>query len=172
MSIAPMASSLRTALLFFVGCAVFVLISAVPLAWSQDGDEGGDESEAEVSSEEGGAEGDDAIDPKQAIYLPIKPQFVVNYGGAGRLRYLKTELSVRVVNVDAAHALRRHMPYIRNNLVSLFAAQTNESVSSQEGREKMRVDALGEIRNILEVENRTPPEDIVEVYFDAFFVQK
>jgi len=142
---------------------VFLLLAGL-CSWSlaQEADESADSDSAEEHMEA----------PKPAIYLPIKPAFVLNYGSAGRLRYLKTEVSVRVSNVDAANALRRHLPYVRNNLVLLFSSQTNETVSSQDGKEKLRADALEEIRNVLEVENQIPREDIVEVFFNTFIVQK
>lgn len=108
--------------------------------------------------------------PAPAMYLPIKPAFVVNYGGAGRLRYLKTELSVRLENADAANSIRHHLPYIRNNLVMLFARQTDESLSSQEGKEALRRDVLAEIRKVIKEEDGR--EGVVDVYFDTFIVQK
>ncbi len=110
--------------------------------------------------------------PAPAIYIPIKPQFVVNYGGAGRLRYLKAEASVRLSNSKAASALRHHMPYIRNNLVMLFAGQTNESLSSQDGKEQLRKDALEEVRKVLKQEDGLDPELVVDFYFNTLFIQK
>lgn len=124
--------------------------------------------EPEAAEGEGGEE----VAEQQAIYLPMKPAFIVNYGGAGRLRYLKVELSIRLANIDAANAVRYHSPFVRNNLIMLFASQTNETVSSQEGKEKMRLDALEEVRNIVERENKTPREDVVDLYFNNFIVQK
>ncbi|WP_086934069.1 flagellar basal body-associated FliL family protein [Agarilytica rhodophyticola] len=122
-------------------------------------------------AEEEAAEGEENA-PPPAIYLPLKPPFVVNYGGAGRLRYIKTEVSVRVANIDTGNAVRFHMPFIRNNMVMLFSSQTSETVSSQEGREKIRMDALEQIRDVLEAENKTPREDVIEVFFNSFIVQK
>ncbi len=125
---------------------------------------------AEDEAAEEGEEGAEA--PAPAIYLPLKPAFVVNYGGAGKLKYIKAELTVRLKNADAANAVRYHMPFVRNNLVMLFAAQTNESLSSQDGKEKLRADALLEIRKVVEEEEGMPAEDVVEVFFNTFIVQK
>ena len=107
-----------------------------------------------------------------AIYLPIKPPFVVNYGGKGKLKYLKTELSVRLDTADAANAVRHHMPYVRNNLVMLFAAQTDEDVTSQEGKEQLRKNALQVIRDLLVQEEDLAPESVIDLYFNNFIVQK
>ncbi|MFL0803572.1 MAG: flagellar basal body-associated FliL family protein [Agarilytica sp.] len=129
------------------------------------------EEEEEAAAEGEGGEGE-AVAEAQAIYLPLKPPFVINYGGAGRLRFLKTEVSVRVTTIDAANAVRSHMPFVRNNLLMLFASQTNQTVGSQEGKQQIRVDALEAIRDIVEREEQTPREDIVEVFFNNFIVQK
>lgn len=127
-----------------------------------------------VFAEDEADEGEDGegAAKQQVIYLPLKPTFVINYGGAGRLRYLKTDVSVRVASIDAANSIRRHMPFVRNNLLMLFAAQTNKTVSSQEGKEKIRASALEEIRDIVEREERTPREDVIELFFNNFIVQK
>lgn len=105
-----------------------------------------------------------------AIYIPLKPSFVVNYGGPGRLKYIKADISVRLQDGQAADSVRHHMPYIRNNLVMLFSAQTEESISSQEGKDALRKEALQEVREVLM--NEDQQEGVVDLYFNAFLIQK
>ncbi|GAB1258623.1 hypothetical protein NBRC116494_31250 [Aurantivibrio plasticivorans] len=106
----------------------------------------------------------------QPIYIPLEPAFVVNYGGVGRLKYLKAELTVRVESGDAAAAVRHHMPFIRNNIVLLFSKQTDEELETQVGKEALRQAALEEIRNILLTESAQ--EGVVDLYFENFIVQR
>jgi flagellar FliL protein len=108
--------------------------------------------------------------PEGSIYLPLKPTFVVNYGGEGRLRYLKADLAVRVEGPEAASSVRHHLPYIRNNLVMLFASQTDASLESQAGKEALRKEALAEVRAVIMQEDGQ--DGIVDLYFDNFIVQK
>lgn len=115
------------------------------------------------------AQEDGAVDGGP-IYIPLQPAFVVNYGGAGRLKYLKAELSVRVEDGEAEGAVRHHMPYIRNNLVLLFSRQTDETINTQEGKEQLRQAALEEVRAVLESENES--NSVVDLYFENFIVQK
>ena len=122
---------------------------------------------AQEEAPEEGVEGEDLDQSKAAIYLPIKPPFVVNYGGGARLKYLKTMVTVRVASSEGANSVRHHMPYIRNNLVLLFASQTDETLSSQDGKEAMRQAALGVIRELLEREDELPPEDVLDVLFNS-----
>ena len=125
-----------------------------------------DESE---TAEEGGAEAGQTAKPG-SIYIPLKPAFVVNYGGPGRLKYIKADISLRLQDSTAANSVRHHMPYIRNNLMMLFSAQTDESISSQDGKEALRQEALAAVREVIKQEDQT--EGIVDLYFNAFLIQK
>ena len=119
----------------------------------------------------GGAEKEgDAMANVGAIYIPLKPAFIVNYGGAGRLKYIKADISLRLQDAVAANSVRHHMPYIRNNLVMLFSAQSDESISSQEGKEALRQEALQTVREVIMKEDQT--EGVVDLYFNAFLIQK
>mgnify|MGYP003683548023 CR=1 FL=1 len=112
----------------------------------------------------------EAAPPPRAIYIPLKPPFVVNYGGVGRLRYLKAELSVRVASSTGANSIRHHMPYIRNQLILLFSKQTEETLDTQEGKEMLRQEALQAIHGILEEEDGE--SELVDVYFNQLVLQK
>jgi len=113
---------------------------------------------------------DEAVDAGTQ-YIDLKPAFVVNYGGGGRLKYLKSDLSIRVTGNGAARAVRHHMPYIRNNLVLLFSRQSEEIVTTSEGRELLRQAALQEIRKILQEEEGDDP-GVDNLLFNNFVVQK
>ncbi len=62
------------------------------------------------------------------------------------------------------------MPYIRNNLMMLFSAQSDESISSQDGKEALRKEALEAVREVIKKEDQT--EGVVDLYFNAFLIQK
>ena len=100
----------------------------------------------------------------------MQPPFVVNYGGAGRLKYLKTELTLRVNDVHTAAAVRHHMPLLRNAMVMLFSRQSEEAITTQEGVSQLRETAKQEIIALLESEQ--DEADVLEVYFNDLIVQK
>ncbi|ACR11177.1 flagellar basal body-associated FliL family protein [Teredinibacter turnerae] len=135
------------------------------LSWAQDD---GEEAAEEPAAAE---EGEEGVPSSSAIYLPIKPAFVVNFGGPGKLRYIKAEVSVRVDSSDAANSVRHHLPYIRNNLVMLFASQTEDTVDSQAGKEALRQDALAEVRKILFEEDGLET-GVVDIFFNTLIVQR
>ena len=122
------------------------------------------------AQEEEGEEGEAAPVKTRAIYIPLKPPFVVNYGGVGRLRYLKAEVSVRVSSASGATSIRHHMPYIRNELILLFSKQDEQTLDTIEGKEILRQEALAAVDNILMTEDGE--SDLVDLYFNQLVLQK
>lgn len=105
-----------------------------------------------------------------AIYIPLKPSFVVNYGGPGRLRYIKADITVRVKDTVTANQVRHHLPYLRNNLVLLLSKQTDDAIDTQQGKEILRQAALAEVHSVMSAEEGE--SGVVDLYFDNFIVQR
>lgn len=117
-----------------------------------------------------GAPAADAAAPAGPVkYIYMEPAFVVNYGSTGRMRYLRTEVVLRVSSVEAAARVSQHKPYLRNNLVMLFSAQEGEVMNSPQGRESLRKVALDEVRAVMQQLEGTA--DIDDLYFSNFVVQ-
>lgn len=104
-------------------------------------------------------------------YIELKPAFVVNYGGVGKIKYLKADISLRVDDPKAVEAVNHHMPLIRNALVLLFSRQTEEAMASVEGKEAMRQDSLTEINRLL-AEETGQQAAINDVLFNNLVMQK
>ncbi|MBU2098981.1 MAG: flagellar basal body-associated FliL family protein [Gammaproteobacteria bacterium] len=106
------------------------------------------------------------------IYYTLGPSFVTNYDGAGRLKYLKTDIAVRV-DPGTAPILDAHLPYIRNKMVVLLAAQLEENLTSTQGKETLRIQALNEVKTALDfLEGAGTGERIRSLYFTSFVVQR
>ncbi|GAB2193530.1 flagellar basal body-associated FliL family protein [Sessilibacter sp. MAH2] len=114
------------------------------------------------------AEGEVA-EPIAAIYVPLKPSFVVNYGGADKLRYIKADITVRVKDTITADQVRHHLPYLRNNIVLLLSKQTDDTITTQAGKELLRQAALEEVHSVMAAEEGE--SGVVDLYFDNFIVQ-
>lgn len=82
-------------------------------------------------------------------YIALEPALVVNYGGPGKARFIKAELSLRAENAEDATEVLHHLPLIRDKLISILSAQTEEAISTPEGKEYLRVYALAEINTAL-----------------------
>jgi hypothetical protein len=75
---------------------------------------------------------------------------IVNYGGPGRVKYIKAELSLRTEDMHSAQEVSHHMPLIRDTLIMLISSVTDEQMASADGKEQMRITALAKINEALE----------------------
>lgn len=103
-------------------------------------------------------------------YIPLDPPFVVNYGGAGKIKFLKAELSVRADDPATANAVRHHMPLIRNGLILLLSSQTDDTIHTLEGKEALREAALIEVNRLL-AQEAGPKVAIRDVLFNNLVMQ-
>ncbi|MBD1550154.1 flagellar basal body-associated FliL family protein [Pseudomonas typographi] len=107
----------------------------------------------------------------KAVYYSLNPPFVGNYAldGSPRLHVYKADIALKVTGTEAEAAVKRQEPLIRNQLVQLFTQQTQEAMSTQEGKEKLRQDALKQTQQVLNDEEGKP---IVEdLLFNNLIVQ-
>lgn len=102
-------------------------------------------------------------------YLEIKPSIVTNYGGVGKLRYFKSDISLRVLSSDEERVMW-HLPYIRSELVSLFSRQDELALTTREGKEGLRKQALEAVQSVLQEEEGAPL--IEDLLFTNFIIQK
>src|SRR5690625_5314930 len=72
------------------------------------------------------------------VYISLGESLVVNYGGQGRLKYLRADISLRAANSRDAGIVRHHLPFIRGNLVLLFISQDEQADKTQILREQVR----------------------------------
>lgn len=103
-----------------------------------------------------------------ALYQPLDP-FVINFEDQGVLRYLQIGLSVMTRDKLMIDAINNNMPQIRNNLILLFANQKLDNLASNEGKEKLRAQALEQVQAVLHKEIGKP--GIEAVYYTAFVMQ-
>ena len=120
--------------------------------------------------EEEAKDGDNPAVLERPIYVPVKPAFVVNYGGKGKLKYMKLEVSLRVKDTPSSNAVRHHMPLIRDYLVRSFSRLKDEDVDTQQGKEKVRIAALEGLKELLKEEDGD--EGITGLYFNNFVIQR
>lgn len=125
----------------------------------------GDGGEEEGGEEEGDGEGGSM----PAIYLPIDPAFVVNFASQGKARFLQVTVEVMTRDPLMPDQVKLHMPVIRNNLMLLFSSQSYDGVSTLEGKEALREEALEVVQQILEEETGDP--GVEAVYFTSFVMQ-
>ncbi len=102
-----------------------------------------------ASAEEAAPEGEGANKP---VYVDLTPALVGNYGSGPRLQYYKADIALQVADKDAATKVEHHEPLIRNQLIMLFAQQTDQSLGTVEAKESLRQEALKQVQQTLEQE--------------------
>ncbi|MEM6710081.1 MAG: flagellar basal body-associated FliL family protein [Pseudomonadota bacterium] len=106
------------------------------------------------------------------VYVELKPTFVTNFGPADtpRLMYLKADVALRVRGAVGFSATEAHAPALRNELVLLLSQLDEGSVTTTEGREDVRLEALDALNRVME---REEGEQLVEdILFTNFIVQR
>ncbi|SDN45486.1 flagellar basal body-associated FliL family protein [Pseudomonas jinjuensis] len=110
-----------------------------------------------------------ADEANKPVFVDIAPALVGNYGSGPRLKYYKADIALKVIGKDAESKVLRHEPLIRNQLIMLFAQQTDETLGNPEGKEKLRQDALKQVRAALSAEEGKPLVD--DLLFNNLIVQ-
>jgi len=104
-------------------------------------------------------------------YVHLQPAFVLNYGEntSGKLKYIRTDVALRVTGAEAASKVNHHQAYIRNQLVLLLSQQKDATINSAAGREELRQVALDEVKALMnELEGKPYVDDL---YFQNFVAQ-
>ena len=104
-----------------------------------------------------------------AIYVPMKPVFVVNFATPGTKRFLQVEVTLMTRDNAVVAIIEQHIPLLRNNLVALFSAQQLKDVATAEGKEALRQSALEVVQQVVEEEIGDP--GVEQVLFTSFVIQ-
>lgn len=101
-------------------------------------------------------------------YIELKP-ILTNYGGGGKVRFVKCEITIQVSTPDAHHAVNTHMASIRNDIVFLLSDQTEEQMESVEAQSELAKQALKLVQNILVEEEGEA--FVSDLFFTSFVTQ-
>jgi flagellar FliL protein len=116
---------------------------------------------ASAHGEEGGA-------GKAAVYYAIDPPLVVNFEDGSAVRFLQITMEIMAHDPKAIDSVQKNIPLIRNNLLLLMSNRNYQSMMSREGKEKLRQEALAEIRAVQKKESGLDVDDLL---FTSFVVQ-
>jgi flagellar FliL protein len=105
---------------------------------------------------------------KAAVYYAIDPPLVVNFEDGSVVRFLQITMEVMAHDQKAIDSVQRNLPLIRNNLLLLMSNRNYQTLMSREGKDKLREEALAEIRA---VQKKQGGEDVDDLLFTSFVVQ-
>lgn len=128
----------------------------------------------EAAPEEAAAEGEGKEgEEKASAYVSLSPPFVVNFlDDKKRTKFLKAEISLMAKSPKVQAAIKENLPAVRNALVMLFSRQVFEQLMTPDGKEKLRVDALAEVRAVMtKVAGAKVGKGIGDLFFSSLVMQ-
>src|ERR1700731_1171918 len=112
--------------------------------------------------------GEDGGSAKPAVYNAIDPPLVVNFEDGSVVRFLQITMEIMAHDQKAIDSVQKNIPLIRNNLLLLMSNRNYQSMMSREGKEKLRQEALTEVRA---VQKKEGGPDVDDMLFTSFVVQ-
>src|SRR5262249_44585534 len=106
---------------------------------------------------------------KVALYLSLKPDFIVNSTAVGQRRYLQTSLSVMARDQAVIDALNAHAPVVRSALINLLADQDFMTLQTADGKQALRDKMRSTIDTTLTKEGGAG--GVEAVLFNSFVMQ-
>lgn len=114
------------------------------------------------------AKDDAAAARTPSAYVNLVPALVGNYGAGTKLKYYKADIALRVKAENVA-AVEYHQPLIRDQLIQLFAQQSDADMQEYSGKEAVRQAALKQVQQVLNQEEGQPL--IEDLLFNNLVVQ-
>src|SRR5215469_4793810 len=104
------------------------------------------------------------------LFLGLDPPFVVNFDAEQAVRFLQIAVQLETRDPATLELLKTNDPVVRNDLLLLFSNQKYAQLSSREGKEALRDQALEAVRKVLSAAGGHP-ERLEAVYFTSFVMQ-
>lgn len=127
-----------------------------------------EESEDATAAESETAEMVEDI-PTPAIYIKMKPRFVVNYNMGTRQRFLQASIEIMTRSQAVVAAVELHNPMLRNTIVGILSEQDFTQLRTPEGRSELKDILHEQLAVILQAEAGV--EGIEAVLFTDFVMQ-
>ncbi len=114
-----------------------------------------------------------AVDPEYSdqppLFYQIKPDFLINLANEKQGRYLQVQVQISSRNPNMMASFETYSPLIKHELIELFTRKNFNELSSEQGKEHLRKEALLVIRKIIKKE--TGKVGVEDVLFTSFLMQ-
>ena len=105
-----------------------------------------------------------------AIYVKMKPEFIINYKVGPRQRYLQIHMEALTHDEEIAGALQMHSPMIRSSIINLLSSQDFAVIRTAEGRSNLRTTLVEEVNRLLTQETGIET-GLDQILFTNFVIQ-
>lgn len=107
--------------------------------------------------------------PENTYYYNVQPEFVVNFQGKSRVKFLMIEVVVATHDEEVIPILTDHDPELRDTLLNLLSTQDAEVLKTVEGKQALRDEALVLIDAIVGRHYRT--ERVHDIFITRLVMQ-
>ncbi|MGB1237315.1 MAG: flagellar basal body-associated FliL family protein [Pseudomonadales bacterium] len=101
-------------------------------------------------------------------YVELKP-FTANFGDSSELHYVKCEITIQAGSPETEQAVLAHRASIRNDILFLLMAQSEEEIGSVNAQSILSKKALNLVQQILIEE--TGEQNVTDLFFVSFVAQ-
>ena len=104
-------------------------------------------------------------------YFKFNPVIIVNIPSKMGSKFLQIEVQVMSRKKVAIESVEAYAPSIRNDLIKLFSAKSYDEISTTEGKDNLRKEALLVIQKVIAQHTSDNDIGIEEVLFTSFITQ-
>jgi len=115
------------------------------------------------------AEGEEAQE-EYVGYIELK-SFVANFGESTELHFVKCEITIQAGSAETEQALGDHRDAIRNDILYLLMAQSQESMSSVSAQKILAQKAILLVKQRLADEVGEEATNVTDLFFVSFVAQ-
>ena len=126
------------------------------------------DSKGPAAQEQGEAK--EAEEKLPAQYVKLDPPFVVNFEAKGMMRFLQVSIEIMTRDPATIDVITKNDPMIRNDLIMLLGNQSYTTISTREGKEQLRAEALKVVAGIIDAEGGDGAK-VEQLYFTSFVMQ-
>ncbi|ASJ71779.1 flagellar basal body-associated FliL family protein [Granulosicoccus antarcticus] len=87
--------------------------------------------------------------PEEILYHNVQPEFVVNFQGKTRMKFMMIEMVVATHDEKVLTVLDDHDPELRNTLLLLLSQQDSEVLKTVEGKKALQTSAVESIDEVV-----------------------
>ncbi|MBS3800458.1 MAG: flagellar basal body-associated FliL family protein [Thioalkalivibrio sp.] len=106
--------------------------------------------------------------PPERTYIELEPM-TVNIEAPGRIRYLRTQITLVTHADGAADTVERHLPALRNDILGILTEQKYEDLNTRAGKEALAGTLEEAVVEVLA--SRGAPVELEGVLFNELVMQ-
>jgi flagellar FliL protein len=105
---------------------------------------------------------------KPPAFLSLET-FTVNLQSEHGDQHLQTNLTLKMVDAEAAELIKLHMPEVRNRVLLLLSSKAASQIAAVDGKKKLASELLAEIKQPFS--ENAPEHAVQSVLFTSFVIQ-